>query len=238
MLKRIDSIKCISNYTSCYINRKIEEIEPTKIIDHLLEKQRQMSVSKVEQDATTKNSSQISIDFESINMNIKKQFYIKDVGHFKLTRSDCVSINFVDKVKLFMNDTSLVNYLNGNKQQSFCSLFLPDYSEHELCLEEKNHGDYFEKYMNFLDQWLRWLIGNRIIGHSEISHEKIYEDNQVEKIDCLTLDSYLRQLKRFNNSFKKSEEEDNNLLNKPIEKLTSIKSILNENNNFLKNLSK
>lgn len=238
LLKRIDSIKCISNYTSCYINKKIEEIEPTKLIDDLLEKQRQMSVLGCDQDS--KNSSQISIDLDSINMNIKKQFYIKDVGHFKLTRNDCVTIHFIDRVKLYMNETSLTNYLNGDTQQSFCLLYLPDYSEHELCLADTDSKNFFQKYINFLDQWLNWLISSQVInGKKNCEHTSTNED-QDENFDIITLDSYLKKLKRFNSSVEKCERvvEKNNSEIDSFNKITSISKLLNENSNFLKNLSK
>ncbi|RNA07305.1 hypothetical protein BpHYR1_010904 [Brachionus plicatilis] len=189
LLKRIDSIKCISNYTSCYINRRIEEIEPTKVIDELLEKQRQMSMEGAEHETTLKNS---------------------NVGHFKLMRNDCVAINFVDRVKLYMNEASLSNY-----------------SEHELCLGEKGSNDFFEKYMNFLHQWLNWLLSGKIICMANKTEEKCADEDREEKLDFLSLDTYLRKLKRFNSLVDKCDKIEEKCPDSvPIEKMTSIRNLL------------
>ncbi|CAF1104992.1 unnamed protein product, partial [Brachionus calyciflorus] len=102
-------------------------------------------ISSDSSSSSTTNSSKTSlIDFESINLNIKKQFYIKDIGHFKLMRNKSIVIHFIDRVKLFMDENSLNMFLKNNLNKSFCLLYLPDYSEHEVCLSENEPNAFFD----------------------------------------------------------------------------------------------
>ncbi|CAF0911632.1 unnamed protein product [Brachionus calyciflorus] len=247
ILKRIDSIRCISNYSSCYINKKIEEIEPTKLIDDLLEKQRMLNqtdnktISSDSSSSSTTNSSKTSfIDFESINLNIKKQFYIKDIGHFKLMRNNSIVIHFIDRIKLFMDENSLNMFLKNNLTKSFCLLYLPDYSEHEVCLGENEPSAFFDKYLNFLDQWLNWLLDNKIL--KKIGQKEEENINEEQNLNISSLHSHLKQLKNFNSSVSKQIKNedikcDSIISSNSIESIVSVNYLLKENN-FLKNISK
>ena len=53
--------------------------------------------------------------------NVKKQFVIEDVGHFKFFRNNTIVIYFVDKIKLFMDEQSLEKFLANESDLVFIS---------------------------------------------------------------------------------------------------------------------
>ena len=80
------------------------------------------------------NASSIQSSFNTNDSNIKAQFVIKDAGHFKYLRNNSLVVFFVDKVKLFVDDYSLKMYLKEEFENSCCSIYLPDNSQHEIYL--------------------------------------------------------------------------------------------------------
>ena len=66
--------------------------------------------------------------------NVKKQFVIEDVGHFKFFRNNTIVIYFVDKIKLFMDEQSLEKFLANDLNDCCCFIYLPDNSQHEINL--------------------------------------------------------------------------------------------------------
>ena len=98
--------------------------------------------------------------FDLNPISVKRQFYIEDTGHFKCFDDQSIIISFIDRVKLVVDEHSIDAFLSGRTDKSFCTIYLPDSSQHELCWGQGRDklDDYFKKYLVFFDQWLEWLI--------------------------------------------------------------------------------
>lgn len=139
-------------------------------LDNVVENTLNRSVSTVESLASTN-----SPRFELNKISIKKQFYIEDTGHFKCCDDNSIIISFIDRVKLVVDEHSIDALLSGELSRCFCSIFLPDNSQHEICLGEPRdrQDDYFKKYLNFFDQWLDWLIKDGTIERKKHYQSRI-----------------------------------------------------------------
>ena len=184
-----------------------------------------------------------SLQQSSHKYEIKKQFFINETGHFKYFKNNTILINFVDKVKLCMDDYSLQMFLKDNMRKSFCLLYLPDNSQHEICLAEKNEiNTFFAKYLSFLEQWLVWLLDTDTIRKETVSSSDSASSAHVsEKLDFRSLQTHLSQLKLFNYSMgQDSSDFDKKLAlsNHSHETVMSVSNLLKENGQFLKNISK
>lgn len=111
--------------------------------------------------------------FDLNTINVRKQFFVEDTGHFKFYDDNSIIISFIDRVKLVVDEHSLENLLNGSSSRCFCSVFLPDNSQHEICLDGESReriDGYFNKYLNFFDQWLDWLIKDGTVTRNRQIH--------------------------------------------------------------------
>ena len=182
----------------------------------------------------------------SSKSDIKKQYVIEDVGHFKYLRNNSILINFIDKVKLHFDDYSIRMYLRNNLDKCTCNIFLPDNSQHEICFTSLNDpSDCFSKYLNFLDQWMNWLLESKVISRADEFRD---ENNKIgeENMNMGTMNAYLSHLKFFNYTINNNEIENATVTpNNDSRKNTddelstmSVSNLLKENNRFLKNISK
>ena len=140
-----------------------------------------------------------------------------------------------------MDDVSLEMYLRKEFEKSFCFIYLPDNSEHEICLVDKlTLNQFFVKYIGFLEQWITWLIESGTLKNNLLSVSK--EDSETEKLNFNTLQSHLSKLKLFNHTL----ELDYSIKVDPAEtvkeqldmSLISVSNLLKQNNQFLKEISK
>lgn len=236
-LKRIDSIKVLSNYSICYSSKKFDRIIgsqeksisniPSVTIDQI--KNGQLSSST--------NTSLVSNASEySDNSNIKRQFVIENIGHFKYMKSNMIVINFIGKVKLYMDEYSIGMYLEDKIDECNCSIYLPDNSQHEVYLKDSSVNNHFSKYISFLVQWLNWLIDNNAFNVS-----KTIRAVDPCEVNYTTMQAHLNNLKQFNYAMKQDSiveslrDNFNGQFNEPT--TLSISNLLRENNNFLKNIS-
>lgn len=190
-------------------------------------------------------SNNVQYHSKFLKCEIKKQFFINETGHFKYFKNNTILINFIDKVKLCMDDYSLKMFLKNNLQKSFCIIYLPDNSQHEICLSEKNEiNSFFGKYVSFLEQWLTWLLETETIKKETNEKSSNFSSQMNEQLgdslDFKSLQTHLSHLKLFNFSIdqdlNKSEREKDSLSSK--ETVISVSSLLKENGQFLKNISK
>ncbi len=92
---------------------------------------------KIKQASSSANVSMVSNLTESVGVvdsNIKRQYVIENVGHFKYLRNNNIVIYFIDKVKLHMDEYSLKKYLENDLDKCSCCVFLPDSSQHDVQL--------------------------------------------------------------------------------------------------------
>lgn len=94
------------------------------------------------------------------------------------------------------------------------------------------------KYINFLYQWIDWLLKSDNITGTRI-------ENKVEpdEVNLRTMHTHLNNLKLFNFSINQNlnGEVDDNLINSTDEvnsKLLTLRNVLAENSNFLESISK
>ncbi len=172
---------------------------------------------------------------------IKKQFFINDTGHFKYLKNNTILINFVDKVKLTMDDYSMQMFLKDDLKKCFCLIYLTDSSQHELCLAEKNEiNEFFAKYVSFLEQWLQWLINTETIKRETTSSQSSHVSQKPETLNYNTLQSHLSQLKLFNYTISQDSNDFETKTNNSSsnESFLSVSNLLRENSKFLQNMSK
>ncbi len=173
---------------------------------------------------------------------------IQDVGHFKYLINKTIIINFIDKVKLYMDDYSLEMYLNNRLDKCFCLLYLPDNSQHEICLSEKlKLTEYFLNYINFLEQWIKWLLDSSCIKRINADDKKpvLTKTPTKSELNFSSLQAHLSQLKLFNYSVSQdlndqpesSSTQDSSLQLSNMSFL-SVNNLLKENSKFLQNISK
>ncbi len=179
---------------------------------------------------------------------IKKQYVIQDVGHFKYLVNKTIIINFIDKAKLYMDDYSLEMYLNNRLDKCFCLLYLPGNSQHEICLSEKiKLTEYFLNYINFLEQWIKWLVDSSCIKRVNADDKKpvLTKTPTKSELNFSSLQAHLSQLKLFNysinqdlnNSSESSTVQDSSVQLNNMSFL-SLNNLLKENSKFLQNISK
>ena len=185
---------------------------------------------------------------------IHQQFFIEDVGHFKYYKSNKILINFIDKVKLFMDSYSLEMFLKGFSEKASCSLFLKDGSQHEIFLSEINSLDnnYFIRYLNFLDQWLKWLLDNKTIvmktKSTNQSNESAEDEFSYEKIQAhlnhLEFINFKMSLNHQNDELE-NQEVQNQLNSNPvyenstgISMQAAINNLMRENQKMIERVTK
>jgi hypothetical protein len=68
------------------------------------------------------------------NSEIKTQSVIPNVGHFKYFNNCSIFIQFIDKIKLFVDRQSIESFNISNLNQLKClaTIILPDLSQHEV----------------------------------------------------------------------------------------------------------
>ena len=235
--KQIEEIECI------------EDRNVTNIPSVSIEEAKSNSASS----SIISQCSKISNIQQTLKNEIKKQFFINDVGHFKYLRNNTIVINFVDKVKLCVNEESIGMFLKDNLKKCFFLIYLPDNSQHEICMAEKSSiNTIFLKYFNFLEQWLQWLLDTQTIKkinqqNSNVSHTDSHVNQDDEVFDYRSLQIHLSQLKLFNYKLNQENESlasnTNNIgLNNEIglsenQSIYSVHNLLKENSKFLKDLS-
>lgn len=172
---------------------------------------------------------------------VNKQFMIEDVGHFKYYNDHSIVINFVDRVKLHMDERSVNMYVSGEHGKSFCFIYLPDNSQHEICMAEKEQlNDYFKKYLNFLQQWFDWLYNADVLKKKPHNNQLAEEDFN----DPIALQCHINRLKFFNFTLESNNNfnRNNQTSSGGAENLhsQSVENYLFRDNRqkFLKNLSK
>jgi hypothetical protein len=259
-LKRVDSIKHLSNNSSCYTIRKFDEIDPNSVnklklnyINVSIESLTQ-SQSKIIDKSENKCQSLSPNDTHSSQYNIKAQNFVENVAHFKLLRDGKILINFVDKVRLILDEKSVYFYFEAQrkKSDSYCLVYLPDNSEHDVNLSDKNNS-FFGQYLGYLEQWIKWLIDSNEIKPKLVKNIEISQTvkKNEEPLDKNTLQSHLNKLKYFNFSIEQSSNENDELnsinnQNRTLNNSTSgndislltLNSLLRENSKFLQQISK
>jgi hypothetical protein len=93
--------------------------------------------------ANTSIVSNLSESSVPIDSNVRKQYVIENVGHFKYLRNNNIVIYFIDKVKLHMDEYSLKMYLENDLNRCSCCIFLPDNSQHDIQLGYVNFSVIF-----------------------------------------------------------------------------------------------
>jgi hypothetical protein len=185
---------------------------------------------------------------------IKAQNVVEEVGHFKHFRDGKVLVNFIDKVKLFMDDASLEMFLDGKLDKSFCFIYLPDNSEHEVCMAEKNTLNFFfTKYIAFLEQWINWLIDTKAIKRGGNETSSATATAQSAGLNSDALQMHLNQLKLFNYTIEQNtnmschgsnQTEQSSKVSTAAESantemsLVAVSNLLRQNNKFLSEISK
>lgn len=210
----------------------------------LISKNSQTDISNTSTSSSSATTQTVNF-LDSPKLEIKKQFFIDDTGHFKYLNNNAILINFIDKVKLYVDENSVDMYVNGIKDKCFCSLYLPDNSQHEICLGAiDNLTDYFKIYLNFMEQWFEWLVQAGTIQMKNVETRA----TNVESVNFNNIRVHLNELKLFNFKMQNdlglnNVEKSNNYLNKEDSNtnknisLMSVSSLMNENRNFLKNIS-
>jgi hypothetical protein len=226
---------------------KLEEIEPEKAdrlkwthtaqnvsIESLTAKKKSISPGKETAEANTTNFSN-SLETSS---NIRAQNVVEQVGHFKYFRDGKIFINFIDKVKLFMDEASTRAFLNRQLDRSFCFIYLPDGSEHELCLAAERPNFFFAKYVAFLEQWVSWLVESKYVQGDK---QQPATSSQNSSLSSADLQMHLNQLKLFN--FTREQQSSTLDASKTTNESAdlshvSVSSLLRQNNQFLSEISK
>jgi hypothetical protein len=217
------------------------------------------------EEAKNKNSTSKLTKTPTVQKEIKKDYTSKDIGHFILYCNNTIVINFIDKVKLYMDDYSMQSFVKKNYNKSFCSIYLTDNSHHEICLTnvfdksediDDQISPLIQKYLNFLKQWLQWLIDSNHIKQQDKEKEKEKKVNYLETVGD-NMESHLNKLKLFNYTLSQDRDgseltTQDSLIKKYSDQKTidyrdettnfnqnqySISNLLKENQNFLKNLT-
>lgn len=166
---------------------------------------------------------------------IASQNVVEDVGHFKYFKNNTLFILFIDKVKLYVDSTSIKMYNENNFLECYCRIWLPDSSEHEINFMENCMNQYFERYLGFLRQWLEWLF----------KKNETLSEKEEEKIDLNAIQSHLKQIRYYN--LLNDQNNLNMIYQENIPKLTessnhfsmnSIEDLMKENMEFLKKHNK
>ncbi len=236
------------------MNKKLEQLELSndENFDEQFSRLNNPSISiesiAKQSESTNTSIAESLITSKLLKNEIKKQYVIQDVGHFKYLINKTIIINFIDKVKLYMDDYSLEMYLNNRLDKCFCLLYLPDNSQHEICLSEKiKLTEDFINYINFLEQWIKWLIDSSCIKRVNADDKKpvLTKTPTKSELNFSSLQAHLSQLKLFNYSISQD-------LNNPSESsiiqdsslqinnmsFLSLNNLLKENSKFLQNISK
>ena len=132
------------------------------------------------------------------------------------------------------------------------NFYLPDGSQHEIIYTEMANSGHFNRYIDFLNQWLNWLTendelpindGQTVNKNSDSKQINTYSETMSTK----TLQSHLNELKLFN--FTMKHDLDHIAQNNPIKSIEltnkndpnlslSVSNLLRQNSKFLENISK
>jgi hypothetical protein len=127
-------------------------------------------------------------------------------------------------------------YMKNNHDKCKISFYLPDNSQHEVLYSEMNNSGHFNKYLNFLNQWFKWLIEQNAL---EVTN--IVQASPKSEMNINTLQSHINELKLFNFTIKQdlNEIDRTEILNKnPNDLSLSVSNLLKQNSKFLENISK
>ena len=202
-----------------------------------------VSIDNVKNNQKSNNSIGSNSSLDCLNATssiIKKQFVIENVGHFKYNINNTVVINFIDKVKLYMDEYSMQMFQKNNMDKCSCWIYLPDSSQHEIYLnDEKVSSSYFGRYLSFLDQWLQWLVDAHAITTTNREAKPLV--SQEDPVNISSMQAHLSSLKLFNYTIKQDFDEqklDDNSAAFVNLNIMSVSSLLKENTKFLQNISK
>jgi hypothetical protein len=244
LLKRIISIRHISNFSTCYTTKRFEQLDNTDY----QEKTSNIPCVTIENASSKSKSNSLISNISTTtttreDIQIKRQFVIKETGHFKFFKNNTILINFIDRVKIFMDEHSMQMFLRENLKKCFCLIYLSDNSQHEICLAEKSEiSDFFAKYVSFLEQWLNWLLETETIKKVIKSH--IENVPKAENLSYTSMQSHLSQLKLFNYTIDQDSiafEAKCNIANnthEPSLSVSVVSNLLKENSKFLQSISK
>ena len=136
-------------YYTCYsLNEKTHTIDELKIcIDNVPSFKQNLNrllsysnISRITNYLTCLDLANKKAKFDSFteNTEIKSQSVIPDVGHFKYFSNRTIFIQFIDKVKLYVDSQSIEDFNISNLNQARClaTIILPDLSQHEVDFSE------------------------------------------------------------------------------------------------------
>jgi hypothetical protein len=231
---QIDELKlCIDNIPSFKQNFK-------KIINYsnILLKRLQ-SINHLTNYLTCSNLADKNAKFNISQTNeIKTQSVIPNVGHFKLFYNNTIFIQFIDKIKLYADGECIkVFNVNNNNTECFCTIVLPDQSQHEINFANNLNKTFFGKYIDFLIQWLKWLFPEKF---------EVLKNKEEEDIDINSIKYHVNRLKLFNFTIDQElhyndlTDRSNDLAtnNTSVYDYNAINDVLKANSDFLKNISK
>lgn len=196
----------------------------------------------------------ISLNLNEIHtkQNIKKQYVVENVGHFKFYRNNSILINFIDKVKLYVSEYSTKMFCTNQLKKCTINFYLPDASQHEIIYTEMPNSGHFSRYLDFLNQWLNWLSENNALPINDSQAASKSDDVNLAKtysetLSTNTLQSHLNELKLFNFTLKHDSEHltsNNSIKSTELTKKNdpnlslSVSNLLRQNSKFLENISK
>lgn len=183
-------------------------------------------------------------DSSNMNAKIVKQYVVNDVGHFKYFDNNTITIQFIDKVKLYVESNSINMYRDYEVDKCYCHLLLPDKSEHEInfmeCGPTVASNSFYSKYLSFLRQWLQWIFEADNKAHQKENIEGTNEENKP--INANAVMAHINNLKFFNFKLDQDVEKDETPTQQHADEdnidLNTISSLLKQNSEFLKNISK
>lgn len=126
-------------------------------------------------------------------------------------------------------------FIKNQLEKCTVLFYLPDNSQHEIQFTEIDNTGPFSKYLNFLNQWFKWLMDSDAL----VLNESLIKHATPEKMNTNILQSHLNQLKLFNYTLKLDDYVPNDIVDKSDNDLSlSVSNLLKQNSNFLKNISK
>lgn len=201
----------------------------------------------------------LSVDDET--NEIKTQCVITDVGHFKYFYNNTIYIQFMDKIRLYVDSEAINSFhiKTGINEKCKCVIVLPDLSQHEVNFASQSSNNdeinsinnftnkYFSKYINFLNQWMKHLFPEKFqIVISEEEAENNIDINSIKyhvnrlKLFNFTLEQDLTPDESIANIQQQQQQLETNQINNEIESFnpSMINEMLKKNSEFLKNISK
>ena len=176
------------------------------------------------------------------NSEIKTQSVITNVGHFKYFYNNTIFIQFIDKIRLYVDSESINNFdiSNLNDKKCLATVILPDLSQHEINFASVSTPslNFFAKYIDFMIQWLKHLFPDKF--QVFVENKSINENSNDSEIDINSIKCHFNKLKLFNFTIEQDlnykveqQEEQENIYDS-----NTVNNLLKQNSDFLKNISK